>query len=72
MQNIVLALLFMSISGFVAIAVGTRAGRSKVFVYALGLSLMLFQIVILFAVRDFTHATTAPRVVNLATIGNAR
>jgi len=54
MQDIGFALLFMSISAFVAIALAGKGERSKASIYAVGLAVMLLQIVVLFAFRG-TH-----------------
>lgn len=54
MENVVFAFVVMAISAFVALYAGQRAGKSKTYVYALGLAVMLVQIAVLFAARDWT------------------
>jgi hypothetical protein len=53
MTNIVSAFVLMAISAFIAIQIGQRMEKSKTFVYAFGLGIMLVQIAVLFTIRDW-------------------
>jgi hypothetical protein len=55
MTNIISAFVLMTISAFIAIQIGQRMEKSKTFVYAFGLGIMLVQIAVLFTVRDWNH-----------------
>ncbi|HEX2590880.1 MAG TPA: hypothetical protein VHL34_05270 [Rhizomicrobium sp.] len=54
MENVFFAFALMVISAFISLAAGKRAGKSKTFVYAFGLGIMLVQIAVLFTVRDWS------------------
>jgi hypothetical protein len=71
MQDIAFALLFMSISAFVAIALAGKVGHSKVLIYALGLAVMLLQIAVLFTFRGLEppQREAGPKAHSLFAIG---
>jgi hypothetical protein len=50
MEKLALAFVLMCVSAFVSIYIGQRAGKSKTFVYVLGLSTLLAQVMLVTAI----------------------
>jgi len=56
MENVAFAFVLMAVSAALALHLGSRAGKSKTFIYASGLAIMLLQIAVLFTVRDWSSS----------------